>query len=193
MTVRSGRSVELRSEPGGEIIGVLSDTTQFGSPTALSVVERRGNWAGVPSELVPNGRLVWLELDSSSIEIDSVQRSIVIDLSRMRAELLRHDRVEHAWQIGIGTPESPTPTGRFSVTDEIEGGLNPTYGCCALALSATQPNLPAGWSGGNRMAIHGTMLPLGEANSTGCVHSSEEDLHMLLDRVPLGTPVSIRR
>src|SRR5438046_10470300 len=28
---------------------------------------------------------------------------------------------------------------------------------CILALSATQPNLPAGWSGGNRIAIHGTL------------------------------------
>jgi lipoprotein-anchoring transpeptidase ErfK/SrfK len=110
----------------------------------------------------------------------------------MSAKLLRGDEVERSWQVGIGAPDTPTPTGHFSITDEIEGGLNPAYGCCALALSATQPNLPAGWSGGNRMAIHGTSVPLGEANSTGCVHSGEADLLALLDKAPIGTPVTIK-
>ena len=43
------------------------------------------------------------------------------------------------------------------------------------------------------MALHGTSEPLGEANSTGCVHNGESDLLALMERAPLGTPVTISR
>lgn len=192
LTVRDGAEVTLRDAPDGKAFTTLTDTTEFDSPTVLSVAERRGNWAGVPTAELPNGKLGWVKLDDDGIKIDSVGQSMVLDLSSMTGKLYRGDDLERKWQIGIGAPATPTPTGRFSITDEIEGGLNPTYGCCAIALSAVQPNLPPGWTGGDRIAIHGTSLPLGEANSTGCPHSSEEDLHAIIDGVPLGTPVTIK-
>jgi lipoprotein-anchoring transpeptidase ErfK/SrfK len=191
LTVRDGAEVAMRDAPGGQVVTALTDTTEFDSPTVLSVAERRGNWAGVPTAELPNGKLGWVKLDSDGIKIDSVGQSIVLDLSSMTGKLYRGSDLERKWQIGIGAPATPTPTGRFSITDEIVGGLNPTYGCCAIALSATQPNLPAGWTGGDRIAIHGTSLPLGAANSTGCAHSGEDDLRALIDGVPLGTPVTI--
>jgi hypothetical protein len=192
LQVRDGRQVELRKSPGGSVAATLSDTTEFGSPTVLSVVKRKGNWAGVPTQMRDNGDLAWVKLDEKDLKIDSVSREIRVDLSDYSAKLIKDGSVERTWQIGIGGADTPTPTGRFSITDELTSGLNPAYGCCVLALSATQPNLPAGWSGGNRMAIHGTSEPLGEANSTGCVHSGEADLQALLDKAPLGTPVTIQ-
>lgn len=193
LQVRDGQQVELHSSPGGAVVDTLTDTTEFDSPVVLSVVKRKGNWAGVPTQLVPNGQLAWVKLNDKQLKTDSVHQEVRIDLSDFSAKLLRNGKVERAWTIGIGAPDTPTPTGRFSITDEIQGGLDPTYGCCAIALSATQPNLPAGWTGGNRIAIHGTSLPLGEANSTGCVHSGESDLLALIERAPLGTPVTISR
>ena len=193
LTVRDGAEVPLRDAAGGHVVDVLTDTTEFDSPTVLSVAARQGNWIGVPTELLPNGELGWVKLDPQRLKIDSVGQSIVVDLSAMTGKLYRGGELERSWQVGIGAAATPTPTGRFSITDEIEGGLNPAYGCCAIALSATQPNLPAGWTGGDRIAIHGTSLPLGEANSTGCVHSGEADLKALIEGVPLGTPVTIRR
>ena len=68
----------------------------------------------------------------------------------------------------------------------FRGDLNPAYGCCAVALTATQPNLPADWPGGNRIAIHGTDAPLGEAASHGCIRSADEDVSRLVDTVPPG-------
>ena len=192
-TVRPGASVELRDAPGGKVVETVGDTTEFGSPTVLTAIERRGAWAGVPTQLLPNGELAWIRAGDPGLKADTVGQSIVIDLSEMRGELSRNGEVERRWKVGIGGSGTPTPTGRFSITDEIESGLNPVYGCCAIALSATQPNLPPGWTGGDRIAIHGTSEPLGEANSTGCVHSSDADLHALIEGVPLGTPVTIRR
>jgi lipoprotein-anchoring transpeptidase ErfK/SrfK len=55
--------------------------------------------------------------------------------------------------------------------------------------------LPVGWTGGNRIAIHGTLSAsdFGRAVSAGCVHASDSDLRYLMRTVPLGTPVVIRR
>jgi lipoprotein-anchoring transpeptidase ErfK/SrfK len=97
-------------------------------------------------------------------------------------------------RVAIGRPGSSTPVGRFAVTDKIAGNrYGPYYGCCILALSAHQPNLPAGWTGGDRIAIHGTNAPstIGTASSAGCPHARDADLRVLMRRVPLGTPVFI--
>ena len=116
---------------------------------------------------------------------------IDVDLSQRRATLRRSSRVLRRFVVGVGRPGSPTPTGRFSVTDKLNGpAYSAYYGCCILALSATQPNLPAGWSGGNRIAIHGG--PTGSAVTAGCIHAADADLRSLMRLVPLGTPVLIR-
>ena len=97
--------------------------------------------------------------------------------------------------VSVGRPGSATPTGRFAVTDKLRGDrFGSYYGCCILALSGTQPNLPPGWPGGNRLAIHGTPAPssLGGAVSAGCVHAPATMLERLMRRVPVGTPVFIR-
>jgi lipoprotein-anchoring transpeptidase ErfK/SrfK len=193
LQVRDGKQVDLHSSPGGNVVDTVSDATEFGSPVVLSVIKRKGNWAGVPTQLLPNGQLAWVKLNEKQLKIDTVHQEIRIDLSDYSAALLRNGKVERTWEVGIGAPDTPTPTGHFSITDKITDDLNPAYGCCVLALSATQPNLPAGWTGGNRMALHGTSEPLGEANSTGCVHNGESDLLALMERAPLGTPVTISR
>ena len=192
LEVRGGETIELRDSPGGELVSELGSETEFGGSVVLTVLKRRGNWAGVPTSLLPNGELGWVELDSNAIAIGAVEEAIVVDLSETEASLSEDGRIVHRWTVSVGAAESPTPTGSFSITDKITEGLNPVYGCCALPLSATQPNPPPGWTAGTRMAIHGTSMPLGEANSAGCVRSGEADLWKLIDRVPLGTPVTIR-
>jgi hypothetical protein len=92
--------------------------------------------------------------------------------------------------VGIGAVRTPTPIGRFGVTDKLTG-LNPAaYGCCILALSAHQTHLPLGWPGGDRIAIHGGG-GIGAATSNGCLHATEFVLRRLMRLVPLGTQVVI--
>jgi lipoprotein-anchoring transpeptidase ErfK/SrfK len=45
------------------------------------------------------------------------------------------------------------------------------------------------------MAIHGTSDPssIGAASSAGCIRAAHSDLELLMSRVPVGTPVVIRR
>jgi 4-hydroxy-3-polyprenylbenzoate decarboxylase len=95
--------------------------------------------------------------------------------------------------VAVGAPDTPTPPGIFYVTDKLPGvEFGSYYGCCILALSGRQPNLPEGWSGGDRLAIHGSPTPTwGRAVSNGCLHAAEPDLRYLMKTVPLGTAVRI--
>jgi lipoprotein-anchoring transpeptidase ErfK/SrfK len=145
---------------------------------------------------VGDNRLVWIDARESGLSYTRTRLEVDVTLSSRTLVLRRDGHVVRRMIVGIGRPGSPTPTGRFSVTDKLSGqAYSAVYGCCILALSATQPNLPAGWSGGNRIAIHGTPSPsdFGHAVSAGCVHASALDLRYLMRTVPLGTPVVIRR
>jgi lipoprotein-anchoring transpeptidase ErfK/SrfK len=68
-----------------------------------------------------------------------------------------------------------------------------SYGSFAFGISGIQPNLPAGWTGGNQLAIHGTNQPwsIGRSASAGCVRVSESTLARLLPLLRYGTPVIV--
>jgi lipoprotein-anchoring transpeptidase ErfK/SrfK len=107
---------------------------------------------------------------------------------------VRGRRAVRRIDVAIGRAGSETPTGRFAVTDKLAGSAyGPYYGCCILALSAHQTHTPPGWTGGNRVAIHGTDSPstIGTAASAGCLRAADADLVVLMRRVPVGTPVFI--
>jgi L,D-transpeptidase-like protein len=193
--VRPGRTVALRSRPGGRVVAHVGATTQFGSPTTLAVAAQRGAWLGMTSTDLPNGRLGWVQAADPALRAHRTHISVRIDLSSRRLELRDGRRVLRSASVGIGRAGSPTPTGRFSVTDKLSGGTyGAFYGCCILALSGHQVNTPAGWQGGDRLAIHGTDNPgsIGVPSSAGCLHAGAEDLAVLMRRVPLGAPVLIR-
>jgi L,D-transpeptidase catalytic domain len=191
--VRAGERPAMRTQPGGgELVERIGRRTKFGSPTVFGVVEQRGDWAGVSTELLPNGELGWIRLDPKTVEGGWTKFSIEVDLSDRTAALIRGKRPARSFPVTVGAAPSSTPTGRFAVTDTFTDLNSSAYGCCALALSATQPNLPSGWLGGNRIAIHGTSGPLGVAASSGCVRAADPEVEKLVRAVPLGTPVFIR-
>jgi lipoprotein-anchoring transpeptidase ErfK/SrfK len=144
---------------------------------------------------VGGNRIVWVDARAGGLRYSRTPLELDVDLSDRTLTVRRGDAVLRRTSVGIGALDSPTPPGRFAVTDKLDGAdFSPAYGCCILALSATQPNLPRGWAGGNRIAIHGTRSPsdFGQAVSAGCVHARDADLRYLMRVVPLGTPVLIR-
>ncbi len=194
--IRAGRAVRLRSKPGGPGVASLQAHTEFGSRRVLSVAAVRGRWLGVAVPERPNGKLGWVDAKSDAIDRSRVKVALTADLSERRVDLRVNGRVVKRLKVAIGRPGSSTPTGRFAVTDKLSGGrYGPYYGCCILALSGHQPNTPAGWRGGNRLAVHGTNSPgtIGLRASAGCLRASDRDLRTLMRRVPVGTPVFIRR
>jgi hypothetical protein len=192
--VRPGTMVTLRGRPFGPAVERLGSTTPFGSPQALGVVTTRGGWLGVTEPGLGNNRLGWIDARAPGLRYSRTRLELDVDLSSRTLVVQRDGTALRRLSIAVGRPGSPTPTGRFAVTDKLDGrAYSVSYGCCILALSATQPNLPARWTGGNRIAIHGTLSPsdFGRAVSAGCLHASDADLRYLMRTVPLGTPVFI--
>jgi L,D-transpeptidase catalytic domain len=189
------RSVPLRARPNGHVIARVSNRTEFGDQRVLSIARQRGPWLGVVATELPNGELAWVHVKHSGLDFRRTRYSLHADLSGRWLELRRGGRRIRRISVAIGRPGSETPTGRFAVTDKLSGyRYGPYYGCCILALNGQQPNLPPGWTGGNRLAIHGTDAPgtIGAAASAGCLRAGDADLRVLMRRVPLGTPVFIR-
>jgi lipoprotein-anchoring transpeptidase ErfK/SrfK len=142
---------------------------------------------------LPNGQLAWVNRKNSALHVRRTAYSLHADLSGRWLELRKHGRRIRRITVAVGRPGSETPTGRFAVTDKLNGrSFGSYYGCCVLALNGHQPKLPAGWSGGDRLAIHGSPTPTwGEAVSNGCLHAPEADLRYLMKTVPLGTTVRV--
>jgi hypothetical protein len=194
--VRPGHALALRSRPFGPVLARVGPKTPFGSPRTLGVVAtRHGRWLAVTDAAVGNNRIVWVDAKEGGLRYASTRFELDVDLSTRTLVFRRNGAVVRRVSIGVGRAGSPTPTGTFAVTDKLNGAAyNAAYGCCILSLSATQPNLPVGWTGGNRVAIHGTLSAsdFGRAVSAGCMHASDSDLRYLMRTIPLGTPVVIR-
>ncbi|HZE28678.1 MAG TPA: L,D-transpeptidase, partial [Gaiellaceae bacterium] len=182
-------SVALHPAPGSpQVSATVAGRTEFGSRTSLPVVAARGEWLEVISTQLRNGvhgfvRRWQLRLTRSPLTID-------VDLSGRLLRVWRRGTAVLRVAVGIGAARSPTPIGRFGVTDKLTGFNPAAYGCCILALSAHQTHLPSGWAGGDRIAIHGGG-GIGAATSNGCLHATEAVLHWLMRRVGLGTQVVI--
>jgi len=192
-SVRPGESVDLRVAPRGPVIERLGDSTEFGSPREFWIREIKGDWFGVVAAEVPNGRLGWIRDDRTRLEVSETNYWLLADRSNRLLSIHYGNRLLNRYAVTVGAPGTETPLGAFSVTDALAGPtLGPYYGCCILALSGHQPNLPAGWIGGDRMAIHGTPGEIGLAASAGCLRTSDETMVGLFARVPLGAPVYVR-
>ncbi len=191
----TGERVAVHGAPGGAVTEVVGARTEFGSPRLLGVVRRDGRWLAVTLPELRNGRLGWIDRTAGGVVTVPTRVSVVVDLSARRLVVRAGRRVEAVVRVSIGRPGAATPVGRFAVTDKLPGSrYSASYGCCILALSGHQPHLPAGWTGGDRLAIHGTAggEPIGSASSAGCLHASDRDLERLMREVPLGAPVTIR-
>jgi lipoprotein-anchoring transpeptidase ErfK/SrfK len=186
--VRAG-SVALRAAPGSSRVRALAPrTTEFGSRTTFAVTGIRGRWAEVISPLLANDERGFVR--RSEVKLSRVRVALDVDLSARRLRVWRGGVILRRLEVAVGAAGSPTPIGRFAVTDQLTGFNTAAYGCCILALSGHQTNLPSGWTGGDRLAIHGGG-GIGSAVSSGCLHAGETNLRWLMRRVPLGAQVVI--
>jgi hypothetical protein len=186
--VRSGRTVAVRSAPNGPVVARLSSRTQFGSPRTFAVT-RAGHALRVITTELPNGRTGWVD-GHGALRLGRTTVRLDVDLSSRLLRVRVAGHLVRAMRVGVGAPGTSTPTGRFAITDKLRGSAySSVYGCCILALSGHQTNLPPGWTGGDRLAIHGGSTA--GAVSTGCMHADEADLRDLMRIVPLGAQITI--
>ena len=195
LQVAAGMRVALRDWPGGEIVSRIGDSTEFGSPEILSPTgQQRGPWAAIRHTSLGNDGEAWINTDRAPLIWRPLRVRVEVDLSRRELVVIsRAGRVRRT-PVAVGAPDTPTPSGEYYVTDKLRGAdFGPYYGCYILALSGSQPNLPQDWSGGDRLAIHGSPAPTWGRNvSNGCLHAPPTDLRYLMKTVPLGTRVLVR-
>jgi hypothetical protein len=108
--------------------------------------------------------------------------AIVIDAVARRLYVLVDGRLERTFPVAVGTPETPSPIGHWTIVKKaVWGGA---FGARWMQLS-----IPWGTYG-----IHGTNNPgsIGYRASHGCIRMYNRDVIQLYDMVSVGTPVTIR-
>jgi hypothetical protein len=186
------------NRPNGRPYAWLRTKTPFSEPRTLGIAKVRDQrrWLGVHSPVFANDKMGWIPNDPKALDLSRTKVSLHVSLSNTEIELRKAGKLVRDIPIAIGRAGTETPTGRFQVTDKMPASRFPQgpYGCCIIPLSARQPNLPDGWAGGDRIAIHGTTQPetIGQAASSGCLRASDTDLRVLMHDVPVGAPVFIR-
>jgi lipoprotein-anchoring transpeptidase ErfK/SrfK len=179
----------LHASPGSErILARVRPRTEFGSRTRLAVVGESGDWLAVISSQL--GNRVRGFVPRSDVRLTHVPFSVELDLSTRRLTLWRNGVGLRQIDVAIGAPSTPTPQGRFAVTDKLSNFWPSLYGCCAIALSARQTHPASGWSGGDRIAIHAGD-GIGGAVSNGCLRAVTADMRFLMRVLPLGTQVIV--
>jgi hypothetical protein len=196
VTVRT-RAVAYRV-PGGKAVARFGRLNVNGVPTVLGVLGARldrrcrASWYRVQLPLKPNGFTGWVR--ARAVTERALRVHIVVDLSERRVTLYRGERPVLVTIAAIGSPSTPTPTGRYYVNQKLVAPdpLGP-FGPAALGISAFSPVLQ-GWMQGGPIAIHGTNQAelLGSAVSHGCIRVANTVVERLWKLVPTGTPVVIR-
>jgi len=192
--LRRGAQLPLRARPRGRVVTVVHPFTIFGSRTVLSAVERAHGWIAVTAPHLPNGSLGWFRMRHAPVEWSRIRSWVKVDLSARTITVGRGKHVVDRARVGIGQRGTPTPRGRFAITDKLHGPrFGPAYGRFILALSGTQTQGLSNWHGPKRLAIHGTPSPgkIGRRASLGCVVASDQKLARIVHEVHLGTPVII--
>lgn len=162
-------------------------------PVVFSVLDRRGGWLRVALPVRPVGARGWVR--ARDVALTRTAYRIEIRRSAHRLVLYERDRVVLRAPIAVGRAVSPTPRGRYFVTDLLRPpDPRGFYGPFALGLSAYSPVYTSFAGGDGQVGIHGTNRPavLGRDVSHGCVRVANAVVTRLARTVPLGTPVVVR-
>jgi hypothetical protein len=187
------RPVTLYRRSEGRPLMKVPARTEWKSPRVFGVVRQEGEWLGVQASELPDGQLGWVRRHAA--RLDCTTWSLHADLSKRKLFVRRDGHTVRELAVAIGRSENPTPKGRFSVTDKLRvTDPGSPYGCCVLALNGHQTNLPASWTGGDRLAVHATrdLASIGQAASIGCLRAAPRQVRWLIETIPLGAPVFVR-
>ena len=148
-------------------------------PLRFMVLAKKRGWVKVQTQ---GGSSRWVR--RRSVTIAHTPYKLVVERKRHRLLLLRNGRIAKRFRIAVGAGISPTPAGRYFVTDLIRS-TDPFYGPYAFGLSARTRE---------QLGIHGTDQPgsIGKNVSRGCIRVHNGVIRRLVRIIPVGTPVVIR-
>jgi hypothetical protein len=192
------RSVLARRGPSTDAPGIarLDLRTPEGTSNLVLVAGEVGasrrRWVRVRLPILPNNSTGWVPRDALGGFV-AVETHLVVDLARLRAELLRGGRRVFEAPVGVGRADAPTPPGEFYVRDKLTSFDSSFYGPIAFGTSARSAVL-TDWPNGGYVGIHGTNEPqlIPGRISHGCIRMRNVDILRLARLMPVGTPLTIR-
>jgi lipoprotein-anchoring transpeptidase ErfK/SrfK len=204
-------SLGVRAEPNAAapMLATLGPVTGYGFATTLLVDSGQAasspGWVPVliPFQK-PNSTLGWVPAEE--VALTETTYEIEISLSRHELVLLNAGEPVLSTAVILGTPETPTPPGRFYVTDPLNcntesvpgypiAQCSSAYGAFAIGISGLSEALDSFDGTIPQLAVHGTDLPpteLGKDLSNGCVRIPNDVVLQMAQTIPLlGVPVTI--
>jgi lipoprotein-anchoring transpeptidase ErfK/SrfK len=193
--VTKGSDIPVYETPaeGAKVVTTLSTQTEYLQPRTLLITDTQPGWLHALLPMRPNGSTGWVR--EADVTLGSTPFEIKISLSQHHLWLTNAGAPVLDAAVAIGKSRTPTPLGRFYVTDPVDLTSKPNgaYGAFALGLSGYSEVLKSFQGGPGQIAIHGgaweTML--GTDVSNGCVRMLNDVILPIAQQVPLGTPVTI--
>jgi lipoprotein-anchoring transpeptidase ErfK/SrfK len=173
----------------------LSAKTEYGLPRTFLVTDQssRPGWLNVLLPVRPNGASGWIK--STDVTLGTSDYEIRIELGAHKLTLLKLGQPVLDSGVVIGADKTPTPVGKFYVTDPLDLHSQPNagYGVFALGISGYSDVLTSFKGGPGQLAVHGTSNPgqVGQNISNGCVRVPNDIIEQIAAQAPLGTPVTI--
>lgn len=131
--------------------------------------------------------------DAADTANEAGVRRLVVSIPDRTLAVIEHNQVVEVFAVAVGAPNSPSPTGTFTIVNRV---ANPTYYHPGKVI-APGPQNPIGtrWIGLNQKGygIHGTDQPssIGYAKSHGCIRLRNADIERLFERVRTGDVVEL--
>lgn len=173
----------------------LSDKTEYNIPRTYLVTDQTTHpgWLNVLLPIRPNGSSGWIK--ASDVTLGTTDYEIRIEVGAHKLTLLKLGQPVLESGVVVGADKTPTPPGRFFVTDPLDLHSQPNagYGVFALGISGFSDVLTSFKGGPGQLAVHGTNNPeqVGQNISNGCVRVPNNIIEQIAAQAQLGTPVTI--
>jgi lipoprotein-anchoring transpeptidase ErfK/SrfK len=173
----------------------LADKTEYGIRRTYLVTDQtsRPGWLDVLLPIRPNGTSGWIK--ASDVTLGTSDYEIRIEVGAHKLTLLKLGQPVLESAVVVGADNTPTPPGRFYVTDPLDLHSQPNagYGVFALGISGYSNVLTSFKGGPGQLAVHGTNNPdqVGQNISNGCVRVPNDVIEKIAFQAPPGTPVTI--
>ena len=129
----------------------------------------------------------------SAADAFAEEKRIIVSIPDRKLLLLDGSKVLKIYDIAVGAPSTPSPSGEFQIVNRVP---HPTwYGHGKIVGPGSQNPLGSRWMGlsAKGYGIHGTNAPasIGKAASHGCIRMRKHDIEELFDLVDVGVPVEM--
>ena len=190
----------LAAPGGGDVVERLQTSIRpGGGPTELMVLGERTvadtSWLRVRLPERPNGAAGWI--DGNAAVLSTTPWRIVVSTERKILTVFWNAQQVKSFPVVVGAPGSPTPRGLFAIAERIPlADPDGFFGSWILTLTAHSTVYQHFDGGDGLVAIHGRggsslLVPLGTAQSHGCVRLDNSAVDWLARVAGPGTPVDV--